>query len=65
MSLHLGDIAPDFTADTTDGEISFIVVPNASNDISGPIIANVCNFSKPTEGQPALLSLDEAGTLGG
>lgn len=22
MSLHLGDIAPDFTADTTDGEIS-------------------------------------------
>jgi alkyl hydroperoxide reductase subunit AhpC len=23
MSLHLGDIAPDFTADTTDGEISF------------------------------------------
>lgn len=23
MSLHLGDIAPDFTADTTDGEITF------------------------------------------
>jgi alkyl hydroperoxide reductase subunit AhpC len=23
MSLHLGDIAPDFTADTTDGEMSF------------------------------------------
>ena len=23
MSLHLGDTAPDFTADTTDGEISF------------------------------------------
>ncbi len=28
-----------------------------------PIIVNVCNFSKPSEGQPALLSLDEAGTL--
>ena len=26
-----------------------------------PIIVNVCNFSKPSEGQPALLSLDEAG----
>jgi alkyl hydroperoxide reductase subunit AhpC len=23
MSLHLGDVAPDFTAETTDGEISF------------------------------------------
>jgi len=28
-----------------------------------PIIVNVCNFSKPAEGQPALLSLDEASTL--
>jgi peptidyl-dipeptidase Dcp len=28
-----------------------------------PIVVNVCNFSKPLEGQPALLSLDEAGTL--
>lgn len=28
-----------------------------------PIIVNVCNFSKPAEGKPALLSLDEAGTL--
>ena len=30
---------------------------------SGPSSYNVCNFSKPTEGQPALLSLDEARTL--
>ena len=28
-----------------------------------PIIVNVCNFSKPAEGRPALLSLDEALTL--
>jgi peptidyl-dipeptidase Dcp len=28
-----------------------------------PIISNVCNFSKPSAGQPALLSLDEARTL--
>lgn len=28
-----------------------------------PIVTNTCNFSKPTEGQPALLSLDEASTL--
>ena len=28
-----------------------------------PIIVNVCNFSKPSEGQPALLSIDEAKTL--
>ncbi len=28
-----------------------------------PIIYNVCNFSKPSTGQPALLGLDEARTL--
>lgn len=28
-----------------------------------PIVYNVCNFSKPSAGQPALLSLDEARTL--
>ena len=28
-----------------------------------PIVANVCNFSKPAEGKPALLSLDEVRTL--
>ncbi len=28
-----------------------------------PIIYNVCNFAKPEEGQPALLSLDDARTL--
>lgn len=28
-----------------------------------PIIVNVCNFAKPAEGQPALLSIDDARTL--
>ena len=28
-----------------------------------PLIVNVCNFSKPKPGEPALLSLDEASTL--
>jgi peptidyl-dipeptidase Dcp len=28
-----------------------------------PIVVNVCNFAKPAEGQPALLSLDDARTL--
>lgn len=28
-----------------------------------PIIVNVCNFAKPAEGKPALLSLDDARTL--
>lgn len=28
-----------------------------------PIVYNVCNFAKPAEGQPALLSLDDARTL--
>ncbi len=28
-----------------------------------PLIYNVCNFAKPAEGKPALLSLDEARTL--
>ena len=33
-----------------------------SGDIS-PIILNVCNFSKPSAGEPALLSFDDARTL--
>ncbi|SER81350.1 peptidyl-dipeptidase Dcp Metallo peptidase. MEROPS family M03A [Tranquillimonas rosea] len=28
-----------------------------------PVVLNVCNFAKPTEGQPALLSYDDARTL--
>ncbi len=28
-----------------------------------PVVTIVCNFTKPTEGQPALLSADEATTL--
>ena len=28
-----------------------------------PIISNVCNFTKPTEGKPALLNIDEVTTL--
>ncbi|MCP4897407.1 MAG: M3 family metallopeptidase, partial [bacterium] len=28
-----------------------------------PVIVNVCNFSKPSEGQPALIGLDEASTI--
>jgi peptidyl-dipeptidase Dcp len=28
-----------------------------------PIVVNICNFSKPPEGQPALLSYDDARTL--
>ncbi|MEL6609575.1 MAG: M3 family metallopeptidase [Pseudomonadota bacterium] len=28
-----------------------------------PIVTNVCNFAKPAEGQPALLSFDDARTL--
>src|SRR5262245_63824221 len=33
-----------------------------SDDIR-PIIVNVCNFSKPSAGEPALLSFDDARTL--
>ena len=33
-----------------------------SGDIR-PIIVNVCNFSKPSAGEPALLSFDDARTL--
>ncbi len=35
------------------------------NGVTGeiPIIYNVCNFAKPDEGKPALLSLDDARTL--
>ncbi len=28
-----------------------------------PIVVNVCNFAKPSKGQPALLSYDDARTL--
>ena len=31
--------------------------------VKAPIVFNVCNFAKPAEGQPALLSYDDARTL--
>jgi peptidyl-dipeptidase Dcp len=34
-----------------------------AGQIIRPLVVNVCNFSKPAAGQPALLSLDEANTL--
>jgi peptidyl-dipeptidase Dcp len=30
---------------------------------TGPVVANVCNFTKPAPGQPALLSFDEVRTM--
>jgi peptidyl-dipeptidase Dcp len=34
-----------------------------AGDIRRPVIAIVCNFTKPTKGQPSLLSFDEVTTL--
>ncbi|KQV35683.1 MULTISPECIES: M3 family metallopeptidase [unclassified Rhizobium] len=39
-----------------------LTLKNGSKD-ELPIIYNVCNFAKPAEGKPALLSLDDARTL--
>ncbi len=36
---------------------------NINNNFITPLIVNVGNFSKPTEGKPALLSFDEVNTL--
>ena len=32
-------------------------------NVQAPIVLNVCNFAKPSAGQPALLSMDDARTL--
>lgn len=42
---------------------SFQGQSNMDNQFIPPIVVNVGNFSKPTEGKPALLSLDEVHTL--
>ncbi|TNB49294.1 M3 family metallopeptidase [Martelella lutilitoris] len=39
-----------------------LMLPNG-NKGELPIVINVCNFAKPAEGKPALLSLDDAHTL--
>ena len=41
----------------------FRVQSNINNNFITPLIVNVGNFSKPTEGKPALLSFDEVNTL--
>ena len=36
---------------------------SAMDEVVRPIVINVCNFAKPPEGQPALLTFDDARTL--
>jgi len=64
---HIGIIYTDYFP--RDGKragawmSSFREQSNMDNNFITPIIVNVGNFSKPTEGKPALLSFDEVETL--
>ncbi len=64
---HIGIIFTDYFP--RDGKragawmSSFREQSNMDNNFITPIIVNVGNFSKPTEGKPALLSFDEVETL--
>jgi peptidyl-dipeptidase Dcp len=63
---HLGTFAADYFARGTKRSGAWMSSLDSAYRLgkgSRPVIYNVMNFAKPAEGQPALLSLDEAKTL--
>jgi len=63
---HVGLFIGDYFARTSKHSGAWMTSLRDQEKLSGdvrPIILNVCNFSKPAAGEPALLSFDDARTL--
>jgi peptidyl-dipeptidase Dcp len=63
---HVGLFLGDYFARPSKRSGAWMSAYRRQDKLDGevrPIIVNVCNFAKPAEGQPALLSLDDARTL--
>lgn len=63
---HVGLFIGDYFARASKHSGAWMTSLRDQQKLSGvvtPVIVNVCNFSKPASGEPALLSLDDARTL--
>ncbi len=63
---HIAVFLGDYFARGTKRSGAWCSASRSQNRLDGeerPIVHNVCNFAKPAEGQPALLSYDDARTL--
>ena len=63
---HIGIFLGDYFARPSKRSGAWMSSYRSQRNFDGevrPIIVNVCNFAKPTDGEPALLSLDDARTL--
>jgi peptidyl-dipeptidase Dcp len=63
---HIGLFLGDYFARSSKRSGAWMSAFRGQRKLGGevrPIIVNVCNFAKPEEGKPALLSLDDARTL--
>lgn len=63
---HIGLFVGDYFARSSKRSGAWMSAFRGQRKLDGetrPIIVNVCNFAKPAEGKPALLSLDDARTL--
>ncbi|WP_293798321.1 M3 family metallopeptidase [uncultured Bosea sp.] len=63
---HIGLFVGDYFARPSKRSGAWMSAFRGQRKLDGetrPIIVNVCNFAKPAEGKPALLSLDDARTL--
>jgi peptidyl-dipeptidase Dcp len=63
---HIGLFLGDYFARASKRSGAWMSAYRRQDKLDGecrPIIVNVCNFAKPADGQPALLSFDDARTL--
>ncbi len=63
---HVGLFLGDYFARPSKRSGAWMSAYRRQDKLDGevrPIIVNVCNFTRPADGQPALLSIDEARTL--
>ncbi len=63
---HVGIFMGDYFARASKRSGAWMSAYRGQRKLDGevrPIIVNVCNFAKPAEGRPALLSVDDARTL--